>query len=247
MGVEQQHPALAGRTGALSPRRRLAVLHLLEAQDAARDAGRNVHDFAVPLQEFRAAGVYSADIRWLICMRYVSQAVPGPAGSRGARTACPPDSLAITDASCFILTAAGADLGHALAVHAEDGASGPAPAHDGNGDAAAQDRPCWDDDLLELRFNGLLVKKFRQPSPDQEIILASFEELGWARRIDDPLPPRYGQTNQQRLHSAIRRLNNHQQHELLSFRSDGRGQGICWVPRADSRPRATPERHECGA
>jgi hypothetical protein len=49
-------------------------------------------------------------------------------------------------------------------------------------------KPRWDGDRRQLRFGADLCKEYKRPAPRQEVVLASFEELGWPRRIDDPLP-----------------------------------------------------------
>src|SRR5262249_40324421 len=89
--------------------------------------------------------------------------------------------------------------------------------------------PFYNRDMHELRVRGQLVKNLKQPAPDQDAILSSFEELGWPRRIDDPLPRKpSGQDPKLRLRDAIKRLNQRQNPHLVHFRGDGRGQGIIW-------------------
>ena len=89
--------------------------------------------------------------------------------------------------------------------------------------------PCWCPTSRILRFDGIVVKQFRQPAPNQETILAAFEESGWAERIDDRflstvIPVRNSDCT---LRSG--RLNRHQEHKLIRFVGDGTGEGICWV------------------
>jgi hypothetical protein len=50
--------------------------------------------------------------------------------------------------------------------------------------------PVFDVERRELRVGDVVVKRFRQPTPDQETMLLAFEEAGWPVRIDGPLPPR---------------------------------------------------------
>lgn len=90
--------------------------------------------------------------------------------------------------------------------------------------------PHWDAFARELWFRGLLVTRFDRGAPDQELILASFEELNWMTRIPDPLSPRHGSDHRHRLRSAIFKLNQRQQTALLRFRGDGTGKGVCWQP-----------------
>jgi hypothetical protein len=92
------------------------------------------------------------------------------------------------------------------------------------------ERPKWDYDRQELRFDGTLVKQFRLPSPNQETVLAAFEEERWPPRIDDPLPPRTDIDAKKRLHDTIKSLNRRQKHRRIRFMGDGRGIGVRWEP-----------------
>src|SRR5207247_9758075 len=107
------------------------------------------------------------------------------------------------------------------------------PAH-GENQAAPERRrlPRWDSERRELRWGELVVKQFRVPAPNQETVLAAFEEEGWPRRIDDPLPPRADQDPKCRLHDTINKLNRNQQQPLIHFRGDGMGRGLHWEPGA---------------
>ena len=91
------------------------------------------------------------------------------------------------------------------------------------------DKPSWNAETGVLTFRGLIVKQFTQEARLQRLILASFEELGWPARIDDPLPGNPAR-QQERLHNAIKRLNLCQVHHLIHFRRDGTGEGIIWEP-----------------
>ena len=44
-------------------------------------------------------------------------------------------------------------------------------------------------DSVTKRVGDRVVKQFRVPAGNQELILAAFEEMGWPPHIDDPLPP----------------------------------------------------------
>ncbi len=88
--------------------------------------------------------------------------------------------------------------------------------------------PHWDEQRRILRVGQHAVKHFRRPSPNQEAILAAFEEEGWPRRIDDPLPPHGEQPTKCRLHDTIKWLNRHHQPRLIRFFGDGTGEGVYW-------------------
>ena len=80
------------------------------------------------------------------------------------------------------------------------------------------------------------MKQFRQPAPNEERVLAAFEEEGWPERIDDPIPPLGDVTPKERLHSTIWALNRHQEHKLLKFHGDGGGEGIRWSAVSEPAP-----------
>jgi hypothetical protein len=98
-------------------------------------------------------------------------------------------------------------------------------------------KPIWVKVRRELWLDGVLVKRFRQPAKNQETILAVFQEEGWPDHIDDPLTGGDGVDGQDRLHDAIRRLNQ-QRVSLILFASDGLGKGVLWQLRKNQRPRS---------
>jgi hypothetical protein len=96
--------------------------------------------------------------------------------------------------------------------------------------------PDWDAVRRELWLGDVLVKRFRQPARNQEAILAAFQEEGWPARIDDPLSGGDNVDSHDRLHDAVRRLNQ-QKVRLIEFRSDGLGKGILWDLRKKPAPK----------
>jgi len=85
--------------------------------------------------------------------------------------------------------------------------------------------PSWYKDRGELTFQSKIIKRIRSVSVAKNVVLIldAFQEENWPDRIDDPLSP---SKEQQRLHEAIKRLNNNL--EMIRFRADGTGQGILW-------------------
>jgi hypothetical protein len=67
------------------------------------------------------------------------------------------------------------------------------------------------------------------------LILAVFEEEGWPRRIDDPLPPGHGINPKVRLHESIARLNRNQVNRTIRFGGDGYGRGVRWAQIPDDK------------
>ena len=95
--------------------------------------------------------------------------------------------------------------------------------------APRRPNPTWDPDLRELRVGALVIKRFRQPARNQVTVLASFQELLWPRRIDDPLTGNSGIEPKRRLRDTIFALNrSHVTKKVLAFEADGTGTGIIW-------------------
>ncbi len=83
--------------------------------------------------------------------------------------------------------------------------------------------PRWDKELGKLFVGEQVVLCFQKKrAPDQELVLHSFQELKWAQRIDDPL-------DTGKLHFVLHRLNVKLRGSGLSFHTDGKGKGICWL------------------
>jgi hypothetical protein len=96
-------------------------------------------------------------------------------------------------------------------------------------DASRRPNPTWNPDLRQLRVGELVVKRFRQPARNQVSVLASFQELRWPRRIDDPLTGNSEVEPKRRLRDTVFALNrNHAAANVLVFEADGTGTGIIW-------------------
>ena len=88
--------------------------------------------------------------------------------------------------------------------------------------------PTWDPSRQQLRVGRVVVKQFKVPAVNQELILAAFEEEGRPSRIDDPLPFRLSEDAKRRVHDTIKSLNRHPQHPLLHFLGDNSGMVLRW-------------------
>jgi hypothetical protein len=213
---------------------------LLDAADYADDLKRDSWEFAVTIRDLRALGLSDNDLRWLVCKRIVDVAVEVTEPGETVRTYRPSGSAMFSDRACFSL-AEGA-RGLALLLTSErTGVDTPANGHSTAIPVVtapalpggANQIPVWDCDRQELRFRGQLIKQFKVPSPNQETILAAFEEEHWPPRIDDPLPPQADQEPKRRLHDTINTLNRNQKNPLIRFLGDGSGQGVRWEPVGD--------------
>src|SRR5262249_37018547 len=51
------------------------------------------------------------------------------------------------------------------------------------------DRPVWDVERRELRFQGTVIRRVRRPNKARNVVgvLTAFEEAGWPPQMDDPL------------------------------------------------------------
>ncbi len=96
-------------------------------------------------------------------------------------------------------------------------------------------KPSYDATRRELSLGGVIVKRFRVPARNQELILSAFAEEGWPAQIDDPLPNFRNVDARTRLHDVINRLNRSQINCLMSFHGNGLGDGVRWQLR-DASP-----------
>ncbi len=67
------------------------------------------------------------------------------------------------------------------------------------------------------------------PAENQARLVEAWEEAGWPRRFDDPLPPTHDVDAKTRLRNTLKRLNRHQVHCLLHFAGDGTGRCAIWT------------------
>jgi hypothetical protein len=233
---------------------KLALQLLMQAHDYSVELGSNCWDFAVDSSSLHELGLSKNDLRWLLHKNFAIQAHEVTEIDDDRRVFVHNGKMQLIDTSCFILTEAGIALagafrrgdvapsnGEKQGQHTGNGATSHAPPHPqtlaalaaaktpigGNGfDETA--RPIWDKDRRMLRFGAQVVKQFKVPAPNQEIILESFEEDNWPIRIDDPLPRQSAVDPKRRLHDTINSLNRNQRANLLRFTGDGSGEAICW-------------------
>ncbi len=216
-------------TTSINPRVLLALHLLVQGYDYARDLQQEVWAFAVEIANLLSTGATTNDLRWLACKGYVQHASEINRQAECARTFLPEGMLKFNKNTCFVLTEEGSRFVRELENEGETRGEvlgiNSLSATNGSDRAAI---PRWDRDLQQLCLNGLLVKQFKVPAPNQETILAAFEEEGWPARIDDPLPPRLNQDAKRRLHDTINCLNRNQKHRMIRFLGDGSGEGVRW-------------------
>jgi hypothetical protein len=213
------------------PKFEAGLMLLLDAGRYAEQTGCHPWDFAVEAPELCSRGLSVNDLRLLMRLKYVEHAreitAPGDSGRRFQRAA----GSSFTGQSCFVLTAAGmkttAKLLNAPATKSEQ--ESPTIPMVRNGSPVRKIAvPHWSRERHVLSFDGLVVKQFRWPAANQELVLTTFQEERWPVRILDPLAPDPAQVVKQRLSETIRSLNRGQVNALLHFRGDGTGEGIVW-------------------
>jgi hypothetical protein len=207
---------------------RPALAALLRSLEYAAQVNRDPWDFAVEIDSLWGLGLSNNDLRWLLCKEWVRHATETTRPDAEARTFAPTGLLALGDRCCFVLTPAGeATVRRTLSAPAAP----PADCQTGAGLPAADETvPHWDQDRRLLRFVDRVVKQFKVPAPNQEIVLVAFQEEGWSVRIDDPLPMAAAIDPKRRLHDTINSLNRNQRVPLLRFFGDGSGESVCWEP-----------------
>jgi hypothetical protein len=226
VGKEHRRRVIEVEAAGIAPAIQSALALLADARDYAREMDADIWQFAVEIDDLAALGLTKSDLRWLALMGYVEHAREVTARDDTARRFQPGQSLAFPKGTCFVLAEAG--------LSACSKTEGAVPSilcirSDAAADSAVEDlMPRWDQERRTLYVGSYVVKQFREPSQNQEAVLAAFHQEGWAHRIDDPLPPSADQDPKFRLHHTIQRLNNHQQHPLIRFRGDGTGQGLFW-------------------
>jgi hypothetical protein len=216
-----------------------ALQILLEAHQYAHDLKCDVWQFAVEIDTLSALGLTNNDLRWLLHQNYVDQAREVTEDGNHLRQFGPNGGRKIDAFSRFILTPAGVLLSQSASdCELTSCVDGPSLSV---GPKCLLHLPTWDKDRRILRFGPELVKQFKTPAPNQEVVLAAFEEEGWPVRIDDPLPMHPAIDPKRRLHDTINSLNRNQLVRRLRFIGNGCGEAIRWEPAAGTDGEPTTE------
>lgn len=231
---------------ALSAPVRTAFSQLLEVHELARSSGRKASDFATEITTLTELGISAGVLRWLVCRGYAKCLREITQSADKERRFEPVDNLAINSQSCFVLSRKGMLFARAML---ELTGANPANAAAEDDDSSEPEQepvgptPHWDARRRELRLARKLLKQFRVPAPNQEAILAAFQEEGWPNCIDDPLPPKRDLCSKRRLRDTIKALNRKhcQRPPLILFHGNGTGNNIVWELKVVSR-RSPPAR-----
>jgi len=217
----------------LAPRLVAALAGLLEAVDYVQDLEGSVWEFALELPSLRRLNLSNSDLRWLVGKGLVEHALETTLAGDKDRSFRRPSRLLFCKKTCFVLTPSGTELAreicgsHMPGLRVDERTATKLPSFSV---AAQLDAlvPKWDRDRQELKVGPAVIKRFKVPAVNQEMVLAAFEEEGWPPRIDDPLPPHGEQAPKRRLQETIKSLNRNQKRTLIRFLGDGSGQGVRW-------------------
>jgi hypothetical protein len=203
---------------------------LLVERGEAEDRGLDPSACPVPLSCLRKVGVEDPVLLWMMYQGHVEhfQPVAGPDNER--ESWIPTVSLIVLPTSAFTLTKAGAVVVERFLADLL------APEHEVR--AAARGElwlgrlvPCYDPQDRIFSWGPHVLKHFRQPAVNQELVLCAAEELAWPEWFDDPLPRVPGCNPKVRLHDTTKDLNRRQTPYLVHFRGDGSGTRVGWVYR----------------
>lgn len=212
----------AHSTLARSAQRGLALL--LQAREYARQLGKDPWEFAVEIGELRRERMTVNDLRWLVFRGLIEHACDVTPLYEVSRHFQDNGKQSFSELSCFILTPAGEEFAAEalLELASEVSVSVSKPI------VVATVLPVWDAGRHQLTFQGQVVKRFRQHSPNQEAVLTAFQEEGWPAGVYDPLSPLPNHDPKQRLRDTIKNLNRHQVRRLIQFAGDGSGERVLW-------------------
>jgi len=206
----------------------IAYSNLLLALWEARDCQLPRRTTAVPLSRFRDMGVPDRVLIWMLYQAHVEHFQQDASNHHGSPERGAAAGVLFTSTSSFALT----ELGEAFGAYFLDNTLVP------EREAALQAAwnklllgelvPCYDKDNRVFSWGRNVLKCFRQPSVNQELVLRAAEELGWAVWFDDPLPGQRGKSAKVRLHDTIKDLNRRQVPHLIHFKGDGTGTRVGW-------------------
>jgi hypothetical protein len=216
-----------------TPTVKAALSGCFEAYVYARDLDRSLWDFAVEISTLRQMGISRSDLRWIVGKGFLDCAIETSLPDDAERSFRRPSMPIFCKKTCFVLTEDFAELASKVSGRGDYAAqSGVRPVAKAAWQQVAPDPeplvPTWDRDRQLLRIGRAVVKHFKVPATNQEMVLAAFEEEAWPARIDDPLPPRRELLPKKRLRETIKSLNRNQKQSLIRFIGDGSGRGVRW-------------------
>jgi hypothetical protein len=206
----------------------------------AAEVGCDPWRFAVEWRILKSLGMEPTDARWLIARGFVEVRREISVPNAFERVFVRHDVPRLSHDAAFVLTPAGEAFCRCLdelsessepecetsAPHFNQSVPEPLPQ---SSPQHTKIIPHWDPDRRELAFDGQIVKRYRVPSPNQELILRVFQEESWPQFIDDPLPPQPNIDPITRLQATVKSLNRSQMNKVIRFHGNG-GRKVFWEP-----------------
>ncbi len=199
---------------------------LLEGYDYARDLKTTPWEFALDLGALLAEGCTPNALQWLVRKGYVDQSGGYGPKANGHKRRGGLNGRA-SEAARLILTDAGAVAARAVCAPPAVAARGALAAKDR---AAERARPAWDGARGQLRYEGRLVRHFRNAASHQRAVLDALERAGWPERVPDPLPPPACPrvSRKRRLADVVKNLNRGHATRALHFYVTDCGRAVGW-------------------
>ena len=186
----------------------------------------------VPISAFTKFSIRNGLVLWILYQGHI-QHYQLQTLADGVAVMQPVQTLCFSESSAFALTEKGLAFANAFVDEAlrsledEDVRLSPWEKRLIQG----QLLPYYDREYRLFSWGEQILKHFRQPAANQELILLTAEELGWLVWFDDPLPRRSKRNPKRLLHDTIKDLNRCQQTPLIHFKGDGIGMRIGWEVR----------------
>jgi hypothetical protein len=214
----------------------VAYAELLAPCADAQKRQTDSHVNAVLISQLHARGCGDAVLLWLLYRDHLEHWQPASRRSGRVRDPRPVNSVRLLETSSLALTHAGEAFAKRLLADA--GAPPDTEEDELAWDEAPLGRliPKYDGDNRVFAWGQHVIKCFRQPSENQEGILAAAEELGWPLWFDDPLPRHSRMNAKLRLHDTIKNLNRNQLKRLVPTAAAGGSAGSCFRELPQSYP-----------
>jgi len=221
-----------------------SLLHLLRARDYAEQLASDPWQLAIEWSVLHADGLERTDVRWLVARGFIEARREISISCAFERSFIVHDVPRLSRDTAFILTDAGAAYCRTLLSSADPiasmlGQQSGSPSPTPNGRPKVIDKPSWNKNHRELWYCGKLVKSYRVPARNQELVLNAFEEEHWPDFIDDPLPPTAEIEPYRRLQATVKALNRRRMNDAIDFHTTG-GDRIFWTPAKIATSQALP-------
>jgi hypothetical protein len=206
----------------------VAYADLLAARWAARAQALAAHQAAVPFGSFCERGVEGDILLWMLYQDHIDH---WQSAGEPDRTGCAPalvHSLVLTAGSSFALTERGDAFANGFLLDTLFPADDEAFVRAWERLLLGRLVPHYDPGNHLFAWGRHLLKCFRQPAANQQLLLAAAEEMGWEDWMDDPLPLRPGKSPKAVLHDTLKDLNRRQRRPLIQFKGDGTGTRFGW-------------------